>query len=254
MLFRSPNYHHHPIFKLSDITIKVITDQNQLQTLEVGIPQDALPLRVEHVQTTLEYDQAQSQYVERVTTYDSNQQTDFAKPLRILYTIGVQDQIKAADGTLDLDKISDAYKAKHLTTTATGDRILSLYSNFYATPNSRTSVDAPYEVTISFSPSQINRFYYFQKHRTVYQSATELDDKGEGVLRTSGGTATVSQPLTDISTMQDDKLYYLVIDFYRPTASSGEYVEYVVTRTGAELKGSLTYYHQIGRASCRERV
>lgn len=239
----NPNYQHHPVFKLSDLSIQVVTDPNHLQTLEVGIPQDALPLRIEHVQTTLEYDHTQNQYVEQVTTYDSNQHTDLAKPLRLLYTIGTQDRIKTTDGGLDLEQISEQYKTKYLVTTNTGDQILNLYSNYYSAPTNRNNTNIPYEVTISFNPSRINRFYYFQKHRPIYQSATGLDAKGEGTLQSSGGSATVSQPLTDISTMQDDQSYYLVIDFYRPTADSDEYVEYVVTRTGAELKDGLTYYH-----------
>lgn len=238
-------YNHRPVFRLSEIAITVTTDTDGRQVLEIGLPQNALPIRTESVQTELQLvGDGGDTYQEVVNSYQSNQYADTAKPLRVLYTIGTQDAIKGDNGAVDLAQISEEYKAKHLTTDAQGKPLLNLYSNVYNDGTTRASQNRN-DVMIHFTPSLVNRFYYFQKNRTIYAAATGLDVEGEGTLQSYGGTADVSQPITNLADIHDGQSYYLVIDFYRPTATAGEYVEYVVTRSGEDLHNALTYYNPV---------
>ncbi len=230
-----------PEVNLSHITLTVTettgTYGEKRETVTITIPEVALPIYC----LTIDRSIADGESV--VSGYHTNQDSEYSYPLRIWYSVGMQEEYIDKDANqIDLSKISEKYKSTH--TDNSGN--VMFYSNYYdgkntsrdeLSTNSMTAGNA----TVKFSPSLQNRYYYFQKNRVIYQQATGLNGEGEGVLGVSG--VSVSNPVTSIDAIDDTQNYHLVIDYYRPNQSGGaggEYIEYVVTRTGAELKNSLT--------------
>lgn len=220
---------NHPVYgtpvDVSKIVIKVATEgtgAKAKQTLTCQIPADILPVRVE----TITYAANGSQ------TFTSNRGEPAAQPLRLNYSVGFSDAVKT-NGSVDLSKVSSEYKATHRN--AGGG--IDFYSNTYsATPESEPYADPDNpgtvgDATATFAPSKENRFYYFQANRTIYSSGTE-GVQGEG------GSVDESTTLGSVSDLVDDKTYYLVID-YHEGGENPRLVNYVVARTGAELKNSV---------------
>ncbi len=234
-----PSYVNPVIIDLSKILVQVTEDNNGFQTMTIGVSEGAIPLRLETV--TLKDGNIES--------YTSNSETNQSLPLRIFYSVGLKDSIKIdTDGdskvdTVDLSKISSEYKAKN----RNSDGTINFYSNLY-TGNKSSAVSSTNTVgnaTVTFEPSMQNRYYYFQKNRIIYASNTPKPNGFEDV--TPDGTNNPGNdytPVTNISDLDDNENYYFVIDYYRPVGNNGrgEYVNYIVQRTGAELKGSVTYY------------
>ncbi|HHQ5565656.1 TPA: hypothetical protein ACSRFJ_004174, partial [Clostridioides difficile] len=89
-------------------------------------------------------------------------------PLRVLYTVGIQDSIKT-DGKIDIEKVDEAYKTANSNT----DGSVNFYSNLYVKANNPTGDDrydngAIGDTTVQFTPSIHNRYYFFQKNRQIY--------------------------------------------------------------------------------------
>lgn len=237
-----PSYVNPVTIDLSQILVQVTEDNKGFQTMTIGVPEGAIPLRLETV--TLKDSNVES--------YKSNSDTPYSLPLRVLYSVGLKDSIKVdttGDGkvdTVDLGKISDEYKKNN----RNSDGTINFYSNLYTGNKSSavSNVEPVGNATVVFEPSMQNRYYYFQKNRIIYSNSIELPTGYEDV--TPDGTSNPGPtytPVTNIADLEDDKNYYLVIDYYRPTgnifSSRGEYVNYIVQRTGEELKKSVTYYN-----------
>ncbi len=220
---------NHPVYgtpvDVSKIVIKVATEgtgAKAKQTLTCQIPADILPVRVEAI--TYAADGSQ--------TFTSNRGEAAALPLRLNYSVGFSEAVKT-NGSVDLTKVSSEYKAAHRN--ANGG--IDFYSNTYsATPESEPYADPKNpgtvgDATATFAPSKENRFYYFQANRTIYSSGAEgaLDEVG---------SVDESTTLGSVSDLVDDKTYYLVID-YHEGGENPRLVNYVVARTGAELKNSV---------------
>lgn len=219
---------------LSQVGVEV-SKKGSKETLTIIIPKEALPLRSDMI--TLDADK-------HILGYEMNKNEDAALPIRIFYSVGISDDIKIdtdSDGRVDMidtSKFSKEYVKKH----TNADGTISLYSNLYSgNKESQLNNVTIGDATATFKPSSQNRYYYFQRNRIIY-----ANDKGkEGVtpnnLETPGANY---QPVRNISDLKDNKNYYLVIDFYRQTTNGkGEYVNYIVERSGAELKNSVTYYN-----------
>lgn len=220
---------NHPVYgtpvDVSNIKIEVKTEgagAKAKQTLTCQIPADILPVRVE----TITYAADGSQ------TFTSNRGEPAAQPLRLNYSVGFSDAVKT-NGSVDLSKVSSEYKATHRN--AGGG--IDFYSNTYsAKPESGPYADPDNpgtvgDATASFAPSKENRFYYFQANRTIYSSGRE-GVQGEG------GFVDESKTLVSVDKLDDNKTYYLVID-YHEGGENPRLVNYVVARTGAELKNSV---------------
>lgn len=220
---------NHPVYgtpvDVSNIKIEVKTTgegAEATQVLTCQIPADILPVRVE----TITY------AADGTQTFTSNRDEDAAQPLRLNYSVGFSDDVKP-NGSVDLTKVSAEYKAAH----RNADGGIDFYSNTYsaktesepyADPDNPGTVG---DATATFAPSKENRFYYFQANRTIYSSGTE------GVQR-EGGSVDESTTLGSVSDLDDDGTYYLVIDYHEGGAKP-RLVNYVVARTGAELKNSV---------------
>lgn len=222
----------HPVtgtmFNTGTIAINVETDAsdpaNPCQTLTVEVPSDALPIRCETVDVDID---------NKVQTYSTNSNSSGAMPLRVVYTVGIRDDLKDAEGTIDLSKLDPDYVKAN--TDDQGN--VNFYTNAFDVASREHGL-----ATVEFSPSEQNRYYYFQAERVIFSAAEGLDGNGEANLTVNGKKqegVSVSKPVTT-DTLLDGETYYLVVDYYRPGADGqGEYVEHVVSRTGAELRGSV---------------
>lgn len=218
----------HPVtgtmFNTGSIRISVTTDpNNSRQTLTVAIPSDVLPIRCETIDVDID---------NNVQSYSTNAGSPSSSPLRVIYTVSISDNLKNADGSIDLSKVDPAYIRAN--TDANG--MVNFYTNAYQASSANGLA------TVEFSPSLENRYYYFQVPRVIFANATEVNKDGEADLTVNGkavGDASVSNPVTT-NNLDPNTNYYLVIDYYRPGADGqGEYVQHIVRRTGAELANSV---------------
>ena len=156
----------------NDIVITVTSNTDNTgkmtQTLTVKIPASAIPLRV----NTVELDSSGN-----VKSHTTNT----AYPMRLCYTVGVQDGVKNTDGTVDLSKIDDAYKQAN-----TGTDGLYFYSNKYKGDIKYEDQKTAGNAYVEFTPAKNNPYFYVQKSIPLYTdeacntSVTEKPDPGDG--------------------------------------------------------------------------
>ena len=218
----------HPVtgtmFNTGSIRISVTIDpNNSRQTLTVAIPSDVLPIRCETIDVDID---------NNVQSYSTNAGSPSSSPLRVIYTVSISDNLKNADGSIDLSKVDPAYIRANTDTNG----MVNFYTNAYQASSTNGLA------TVEFSPSLENRYYYFQAPRVIFANATGVNKDGEADLTVNGkavGDASVSNPVTT-NNLDRNADYYLVIDYYRPGADGqGEYVQHIVRRTGAELANSV---------------
>lgn len=167
---------------VSSIEISVTKDDNGNETLTVKIPAAAIPLRV----NTVDIDENGA-----VTNTNNN-----AYPARILYTVGVRDEV-------DLDTlqgVSDDYISSHLT--EDGQKV-NFYSNKYSgnTQNNKTVGDAK----VTFTAAETNPFFYVQEDTPLYRSP-DIDKPAYYTVN------------------NDDTLYYFQITYYEGNSEKTEWV------------------------------
>lgn len=234
----------HPItgadIDISQMTVKVeqeIKNGKTTETLVVEIPNSCLPLR--HDEITVENGQMTDYISSRFETM----------PLRVLYTVGIQNGVKIdekEDGALDLSKIDATYKAKNIT----ADGNIRFYSNRYErqlnpTGDDRFDDGAIGDTTVQFTPNSNNRYYFFQKNRQIYSNEECT-------------VPVTADQVTDNSLPEGN--YYLKIDYYVDddkdhgyTGDHTGYTETVVERTADQLTGAVeaidgNVYTKIGAA------
>ena len=180
------------------ITVTSNTDNTgkMTQTLTVKIPASAIPLRV----NTVELDSSGN--VESHTTNN-------AYPVRLCYTVGVQDDVKNADRTVDLSKIDDAYKQAN-----TGTDGLYFYSNKYTGDIKCEDQETAGNAYVEFTPAKNNPYFYVQESIPLYT------DEGCGT------------PVTVQPTHGDGKTYYYQVQYYSGMKSVTE------TRSVTGIKGA----------------
>ena len=144
------------------------------QTLTVEIPASAIPLRV----NTVELDSSGN-----VKSHTTNN----AYPVRLCYTVGVQDGVKNDDGTVDLSKIDDAYKQAN-----TGTDGLYFYSNKYTGDIKYEDRETAGNAYVEFTPAKNNPYFYVQESIPLYTDET------------------CNTPVTEQPAPGDGKTYYLM--------------------------------------------
>lgn len=231
-------------FKLSDIKIYVKdtgyfrdtstegggiqSDTSSEQSLYIVIPSEALPMQVATI--TLGAD-------DEFINYFANIDSEYATPLRVFYDVGVVDRIKDIKGKIDLTKVSADYLQANRNE-ETGE--VYFYSNWYNSENNYgdyTTDQDGYtfgDPVLSFSPSDNNRYYVFQKPLLLY-SNPEGDKTGavvkeapDGKLSLENG-ATLGEPVNEID---PDKWYYILIEYYHKDKGL---VRYALPRLGSEF-------------------
>ena len=184
----------------NDIVITVTSNTDNTgkmtQTLTVKIPASAIPLRV----NTVELDSSGN-----VKSHTTNN----AYPVRLCYTVGVQEGVKNTDGTVDLSKIDDAYKKAN-----TGTDGLYFYSNKYTGDIKWKDQETAGNAYVEFTPAKNNPYFYVQESIPLYT------DEGCGT------------PVTVQPTHGDGKTYYYQVQYYSGMKSVTE------TRSVTGIKGA----------------
>ena len=257
---KNPSYTTETKFKLSEIKIwKEISnsymtdewtdaDKNFDEALHITVPSNAIPIHLD----TIELDGAN-----RVKKYESNQNTDSALPIRVVYTIGISSKIiNQTTQRVDLTKLSRQYfmdKKEEVDEGGQKKKYIDFYSNYYSGELYDEKIGETFgNAAITFTPSSTNRFYIFQKNLTIYTTSTGGDDKGEGELASTGGTVNLTGTVTDIESIDKDATYYFAIDYYIPgeqaDGSKGRAVKYATSHKGEDFFGAngecyLSYYN-----------
>lgn len=181
------------------ITVTSNTDSStgkMTQTLKVEIPASAIPLRV----NTVELDSSGD-----VKSHKTNN----AYPVRVCYTVGVQDGVKNDDETVDLSTIDDAYKQANTETDG-----LYFYSNKYTGDIKYEDQETAGNAYVEFTPAKNNPYFYVQESIPLYT------DEG------------CEDPVTVQPTHGDGKTYYYQVQYYRGDQSVTE------TRSVTGIKGT----------------
>lgn len=181
------------------ITVTSNTDSStgkMTQTLTVKIPASAIPLRVNTVELN------SSGNVKSHTTNN-------AYPVRLCYTVGVQEGVKNADGTVDLSEIDDAYKQAY-----TGTNGLYFYSNKYKGDIKYEDQETAGNAYVEFTPAKNNPYFYVQKSIPLYTDESCTD------------------PVKEAPTPNDGRTYYYQVQYYSGNQSVTE------TRSVTGIKGA----------------
>ncbi len=181
------------------ITVTSNTDSStgkMTQTLTVKIPASAIPLRV----NTVELDSSGN-----VKSHTTNN----AYPVRLCYTVGVQEGVKNTDGTVDLSKIDDAYKQAN-----TGTDGLYFYSNKYTGDIKYEDQETAGNAYVEFTPAKNNPYFYVQESIPLY-----MDES-------------CKTPVTQQPTSDDGNTYYYQVQYYSGKQSVTE------TRSVTGIKGT----------------
>lgn len=147
----SPVYGRHNV---SEIQISV-TETDGKQTLEVKIPASAIPVRVNEVDI-------------KVGGEIDRNEDNGAYPIRILYTVGLKDNVLTQDGYINKEVVTEEYLEKNSTNGS-----VYFYSNLYE--GNRQGTGTEYEktvgnATVTFIPASDNPYYFLQEDTPLYSS------------------------------------------------------------------------------------
>jgi len=216
------------------ITLKSVTPGNYFdgefvpadaagQTLTVKVTEDVLPLTQDIVTTLVEDEQANARFS------DNNN-----APLRLYYHVGLCDYVKTEKGDIDLSKIDAAYLAENMK-----DGKVSFYCGYYDSGDNYNTGSS----YVSFTPSDVNRYYYHQQNNMVYGKLYRLDDKKTLLTREDGDRShwgilfednLQAEPLR-LSQVHDVSDIWTVMSWYENKSGTAESVEYYAYTTWDEI-------------------
>ncbi len=199
---------HSPVYgdqEIKNIIIEVTKDANTgNETLTVKVPAAVIPVRVNTVQLNKDGS---------VQSHTNNG----AYPVRVLYSVGLQDGI-VKDGIVQMNKLTDEY----IKANSNHDGTINFYSNLYDGENTINVLENGQEITktvgnatVEFEPAHNNSFYYITQDIPLYKNAACTPDD----------RVTVAEGL------DPDATYYYVEKYYHGL----EEVRKIVERTGAQL-------------------
>lgn len=225
-----------------DVQINVIENADGTQQLRVYINQEILPILLDEITVTTE---------DGVTT--ATLEENEYPPLRLYYTLGIDESILLPNGQVDITKIDSDYA---YVDSANGT--VSFYANAFGNMNTDdldgdSLVDLG-DAHVGFIPSHNNRYYYHQNYQEVFISATNKDgsdivwEDGEyGVLWDESKYQVKAMSYADYANMTDSAEVYTYISFVRPTGSgnAAEEVTYLVYTTWGDLKDTVTFHDKV---------
>lgn len=163
----SPAYGEHNV---SEIQIKVTTDQDGKETLEVKVPASAIPLRVNTIRTNPD------------GTIENTPNN--AYPLRLVYGVSQNEDVIDENGIIDTDVVTEEYLADN-----TFNGKVNFYSNLYSgTRQGDTTVG---DAKVEFTPAESNPFYFMQENTPIY-----LDQDGNQQVQKFIDSGTYYVPVT----------------------------------------------------------
>ena len=200
---------------LSNILITLTTATDGSQTLEVKIPGNLIPLRVNKVELDEEG---------KITSHTHNSEL----PLRLKYKVGLrsdiydvaENRILMHPTSMKNDAAALAAYHEYLEENRNEDGLVQFYSNLYTGSNKVLNYKTGVEHTVgdayvTFEPSHTNPFYYIQETTPIYTDAN----------------------FTTIATgaeLNDDTIYYYREEFYH----NDDIEVKAVARTGKQLKAT----------------
>ena len=178
------------------------------EKLYINIPRNALPLEVAEIKIDEN---------NKVISYSDNlKEYKESTPLRIYYTVGVEDSIIDEDGLIDLSKVSNEYIEKN-TDTVNSKKYVSFYSNYFS--NQKISNNSFGDATMSFSPSTSNQFFISNTPLILYEAQEEDQQKKEIILEDDSAYQefiSSHKTVNTVSTDNSNKNYYIIVEYYMP--------------------------------------
>ena len=224
-----------------DITIALIPQEDGTQKLEIRINQEILPILVKQVE---------SQSIGDVSTATIT--NIIHDPLRVYYTIGLDQDILLPNGDVDVRKIQGYPHIDNANGT------VSFYTNQFGVMNpAENDLVMMGDSHVGFQPSPENRYYYHQSNQGIF---TQITDKATGnavtIPENEQYGVVWSEADYDLTWMsyeaylaaEDTDKVYTYVTYYRPTpaaadaANAAEEVTYLVYTDWTYLKNSVAFY------------
>lgn len=174
----SPVYGKHDA---SEIIITVTDNGDDTQTIKVQIPASAIPLRVNTVKFDANGDFASIE-------------SDGAMPLRLVYSVGLEEGIDANT----LAGVDDEYINAN-----TVEGKVNFYSNAYSAAVNEGEVES-IGAQVTFTPAATNPFYYFQEETPIY-----TDSNGQHQAQA----------------IDENTTYYIPVTYYAGNDETTVYIE-----------------------------
>lgn len=228
-------------FSLTDIKITAERRDDTHQLFTISVPEEAVPLIKDEVSSTISFTDS------KPTKSTTIKRTE-AKPLRVIYSIGIDDDVKLADGSVDLSKIDANYIAKN----TDEDKRVRFYSNAFGIDDDAAleNIEATYGMAKTvFNPSQENSAYYFQHSNTLYKEATKDVGATFEELGYAGGDegalGALKSPVAADEKLEADADYYYLVSYYVPNGDAdgegnkpAKLTYEILSHKGSELESS----------------
>ncbi len=229
----------------SDIRISVNQNADGTQQLRVYINQEILPILLDEITVTTENG-------ETTRTLEEHGYP----PLRIYYTVGVDEDVLLPNGEVNPAKIDGDYAYLN------NDGTVSFYSNAFGQLNTANADGDAFvdegDAHVGFVPSHDNRYYYHQAHQEIFIDAKnkngseiQWDDDMYGVPWDESQYDLTAMTYADLDTVKDSDRVYTYVTFTRPTGKgiAAEEVTYLVYTTWGALKSAVTYHDKVNNAN-----
>ncbi len=224
-----------------DIRIYITEQADGTQKLEIHINQEILPIILEKVD---------AETVGNVTTSTIIELTQ--DPLRVFYTIGVDESVLLPNGKIDVSKLQGYEYIDDANGTVT------FYASQFGKENPADGAGVVYkgDSHVGFQPSNENRYYYHQENQGIFigitdrngQSVSIPENNEYGIVWDEDAYTLDWMSYDEYLTMQDGMTVYTYVSYYHPTpsttdaANAAEKVTYLVYTDWMYLKESVAFY------------
>ncbi len=159
---------------LKNLQITISKDENGRQVLTMKIPASLIPI----VHDIVELDASGAV---------KNQTEETMYPMRLVYSVGLQEGIIDKNGNVDYTELSEDYINKHLDSKGN----IVFYSNYYDGTNSSLTEKTAGNTFVEYEPAHDNSYYFIQEDTGIY-----LDKEGKEQATTFNSTSTYYVPFT----------------------------------------------------------
>lgn len=198
-------------FHLSDIKVR-IESENGKQNLIINIPEVALPVIKTTVNLDTKYDENNQKII---NSLQDNRNSDYSNPLRILYGVSLVDSVKNDDGTVNLEALSEEYKATHLKKDQV-DFFVTEYDPKAAVLSVSDTLDNG-KAYSTFIPSSDNSYYVTLNHKQIYSDES------------------LGTPITGDTEIKENKNYFIEKNYYKNIDKTPQLITDSYSLTGNDL-------------------
>lgn len=226
----------------ADVDINILQNADGTQQLRVYIDQEILPILLDEIDVITD---------ENGVTTRTIKENEYP-PLRLYYTVGIDEDILLPNGMVNTEKLSSDYDYVN------ADGTVDFYSNAFGKMNTVNADGDEFvdkgDAHVGFIPSHNNRFYYYQAHQEIFKEATnkdgteiDWDDDMYGVLWDETKYDLEAMTYADFDNVQGTDKVYTYVTFNRPTGNGNEaeQVTYLVYATWDEMRNAATYYDKV---------